>query len=350
MADQLVSSKKGEIAFRKKLVQQQVEEESIWADEYTREGIEKVLREKMKETADRMDALKRQGVVSSPYVEIGAERCQRSLVMENELDTPGIACDISYDMLKSCEYYAGVFKKDRLPFRICCDANALPFRSNSLPFFFCYETLHHFPDVSPIIREIHRVLSPGGYFFFDEEPYKKLLHLNLYKAKSVYSQETLQANPMKRALDWLFAERTCNEVSHGIVENEQISIREWKSALSVFEEKDVHLLALRVIKAELLKPKNLVKYLLAYMLGGRISGLCHKPGTRKPTTVFDALICPVCRKEGREERLAQGEHGPACKECGSRFPVLHGVVFLFAPDTLRELYPDVSALAVTNVR
>jgi len=350
MADQLVSSKKGEIEFRKKLVQQQVEDESIWADEYTREGIEAVLSEKMKDTVDRMESLKRQGVVSSPYVELGAERCQRSLVMENDLDTSGVACDISYDMLKSCEYYGKVFKKEKMPFRICCDANTLPFRSNSMHFFFCYETLHHFPDPAPIVREIHRVLSPGGYFFFDEEPYKKVVHINLYRAKSVYSQETLRAHPVKRALDWFFAERTCNETRHGIVENELISIRAWKRALSIFEEKKVHLQALRVITVELFKPKRLVRYFLAYLLGGRISGLCHKAGTRKPTTVLDALICPLCREQGREAPVAQGDNGFACKDCGSQFPALNGIVFLFPPHSLKELYPEVFKRAVTNVR
>jgi hypothetical protein len=68
MADQLVNSKKGEIEFRKKLFQQQVEGKSIFTDEFDREGIETILDERMKNTFDRMSWLKEQGVnLSSLY-------------------------------------------------------------------------------------------------------------------------------------------------------------------------------------------------------------------------------------------------------------------------------------------
>ncbi len=100
----------------------------------------------------------------TPYIEIGAERCQRSLVMENDLACTGIALDISFDMLRCCEYYAHRFNKPRLPLRICADAYRLPFASGSVPFMFCYDTLHHFPDPVPVIKELFRVLSPGGPF------------------------------------------------------------------------------------------------------------------------------------------------------------------------------------------
>ncbi|MEN4006265.1 MAG: class I SAM-dependent methyltransferase [Methanobacteriaceae archaeon] len=141
--------------------------------------MKKILSDRMKKTFEQMILLKESGAVLSPYIEIGAERCQRSLVMENDLKATGAAIDISYDMLKSCDYYKDVFNKSKVPLRICCDANNLPFITNSIPFVFCYETLHHFPDPTPILKEIHRVLSPGGHFFFDDEPYKKVLHIQL---------------------------------------------------------------------------------------------------------------------------------------------------------------------------
>ncbi len=350
MAHQLVSSKKGEIDFRKKLVQQQVEGKSVLSDEYSEEGIREVLKERMKNTFERMDSLKRQGVVLSPYLEIGAERCQRSLVMENDFQANGAACDISYDMLKSCDHYSKAFDKKKIPMRICCDANSLPFRSNSMPFVFSYETLHHFPDPAPIVKEIHRVLSPDGYFFFDEEPYRQIAHINLYRAKNLYSQEKLQASKLKRRLDLFLAERTCNEVRHGIIENDQISIPAWKRALSVFDEKDVQLQALGRITAKLFEQTHRIRYSLAYLLGGKISGLCHKKGIRGATTVREALACPSCRENGRESSLVQGEIGFVCTNCGNRFPVLDGVVFLFAPKSLEELYPEVFQMVAKNVQ
>lgn len=58
------------------------------------------------------------------------------------------------------------------PLRLCCDANRLPLRSDAVPFVFCYEFLHHFPELTPVIRKIHRILA-GGTFFFSEEPYHR---------------------------------------------------------------------------------------------------------------------------------------------------------------------------------
>jgi ubiquinone/menaquinone biosynthesis C-methylase UbiE/uncharacterized protein YbaR (Trm112 family) len=270
--------------------------------------------------------------------------------MENNFNATGAACDISFDMLKSCDYYSKVFNKSKIPLRICCDANSLPFKSDSIPFIFCYETLHHFPDPGTIVKEIHRVLSPDGYFFLDEEPYKKILHINLYRTKNIYSQEMLNVNLIKRALEFFFAQKSCNEVHHGILENDEISIPVWKRALSVFEEKDIQLQALKRINTELFKPKHLIQYFLAYMLGGRISGLCHKPGIRKEINILDALICPSCREHGQESNIARINNWFACNTCGNHFPIVNGIVFLFSPRMLEELYPEIFKTVIEKAR
>ena len=72
----------------------------LFEDEYDKEGIEEVMLSRMKKTLEQMAELKNTGTEISPYVEIGAERCQRSLVMENDLNANGAAVDISFDMLK----------------------------------------------------------------------------------------------------------------------------------------------------------------------------------------------------------------------------------------------------------
>jgi hypothetical protein len=115
MAQQSVKTQKGEIEFRKKLFRQQIDGEHLFDDEYDAKGIEKILAERMKKTYEQMTLLKGRGVALSPYLEIGAERCQRSLVMENDLDASGVAVDISYDMLKSCDYYKGHSVKVEFP-------------------------------------------------------------------------------------------------------------------------------------------------------------------------------------------------------------------------------------------
>ena len=140
---QTIDNLKGEIEFRRKLTMQQVDGQHLFDDEFDRKGIEAVLRERIETTDRQIRGLINNDVTVTPYVEIGAERCQRSMVMETDLNAHGAALDLSFDMLRSAEYYKDVFKK-RIPVRICADLNNAPFKSNSVPFIFCYQTLHHF--------------------------------------------------------------------------------------------------------------------------------------------------------------------------------------------------------------
>ena len=180
---QTMSNKKGEVEFRRELVKKQVDGKEVLPGEYDAQAIGEILLGRMEKTRERMAALIAEGVIATPYLEIGAERCQLSLVMENDLGCSGAALDISFDMLKSCEFYGEKFFKPRKPRRISADAYRLPFLSASVPFVFCYETLHHFPDPVPVVREVLRVLTPGGIFFFDEEPYRQMLRLGVFKKR-----------------------------------------------------------------------------------------------------------------------------------------------------------------------
>jgi SAM-dependent methyltransferase len=340
---QSLTSQRGEIEFRKKLSQQQVEGERIFNDEFDTNGINKILIGRMQKTSEQMLRLKQAGNVLSPYIEIGAERCQRSLVMENEIGASGAAADISLDMLRSCDHYMNIFNKSKAPLRICCDANRLPFLSASVPFVFCYETLHHFPDPTPVLKEIHRVLTPGGHFFFDEEPFKRTLHLKLYKSKKAYSQESLNAGYIRKIFDYFFSERSCNEIEHGIIENDEIPVRVWKQALSCFGEKKVKLHFLKRFDSDLFDPKDSLKNAIAYLFGGGISGLCRKSGDllKNDIPLHDLLACPSCLETGQESKLIQKDHSLYCGKCREMFPVSENVIFLFSAKKLEELYPSV---------
>ncbi len=350
MKQQPDKAQKGEIEFRKKLAQQQISGEHFFEDEYDAKGIETILAERMKKTYDHMISLKKQNIVLSPYLEIGAERGQRSLVMENDLEANGAAVDISYDMLKSCDHYKMAFHKNKVPLRVCCDANNLPFMTGSIPFVFCYETLHHFPEPTPIVKEIHRVLQPGGHFFFNEEPFKKVLHINLYNAEKLNSSKPAKRGKLRKiktVFDIFFAKKTCNETDHDIIENDDISLKAWKKTLGLFEEKNVNLHSNAIrksINTQLFHPKKYSQYLLAYLFGGEISGVCRKSGSPnvKETSIEDVLICPSCAKGGHESMLSRKSSLLSCKECGNTYPILDGVVFLFVPEKLEELYPEIA--------
>ena len=47
---------------------------------------------------------------------------------------------------------------------VCCDSETLPIADNSLDFAFICSALHHFTDPTKALKDIHRVLKPGGMF------------------------------------------------------------------------------------------------------------------------------------------------------------------------------------------
>src|SRR4030042_1323048 len=126
MTQQTLDNQRGEVAFRRKLVEQQIQGKTHFEDEFDREGIEAIMLERMETTRQQIEAIRSGGAPVSPYVEIGAERGQRSLVMENEIGATGAAVDLSLDMLQSCDYYRERFKRSAIPLRVCADLYLTP--------------------------------------------------------------------------------------------------------------------------------------------------------------------------------------------------------------------------------
>jgi len=336
-------SQKGEVTFRRKLYLQQVEGQNEFNDEYNATAIEEILKTRMVATLEQISGLKQRGITISPYLEIGAGRGRRSLILENDLNSKGIIADLSFDMLKSANHYAKVFNKPNIPFRVCCDVNNLPFKTGSIPFVFCYDTLHHFPDPTPIVAEVHRVMTPGAHFFFGQEPFKKILHLDLYKSDKAYSEKYLKSSKLKKIINFFLAERVGNENDFNVIENEKITIKKWKKIFSAFNDQAIKLVSLGKIETKIFGQKNYLKYLLNFLLGGNISGTVKKPGStdKEIATLDNFLICPDCLKNKQEKQLEKRDNSWVCPHCQQKFPIFEGVTFLLENEKFKELYPEI---------
>jgi SAM-dependent methyltransferase/uncharacterized protein YbaR (Trm112 family) len=339
----------GEIAFRAKLARQHVTGEVLLPDYYPREAHDEILRERVEATCAKMAELARAGVPLSPFLELGAERGQRSLVLANDFGATGIAADISYHQLLTLDHFSHLFQRERLPTRVCCDANHLPFRSNAFSFVFCYQFLHHFPSLLPIISEINRVLG-DGYFYFDEEPFKRRARLRLYQQEQkVYAEATLRKSKRRRLVESFVSEERSDEVEHGIIENHDITLREWSDALRVFPERDVDLVSVGGAASKLgdrLRGRNVVNLLL----GGRIAGLCRKKtssGRLPPTDIAELLGCPGCVTSVGDAvdrpPLSRRRGALVCSECGTSYPEKDGILVLLPRTELEQLYPDLAS-------
>lgn len=49
---------------------------------------------------------------------------------------------------------------------ICCPGSQIPKESGTYQTAFSNSVLEHIPDITPVLREVHRLLKPGGNFFF----------------------------------------------------------------------------------------------------------------------------------------------------------------------------------------
>lgn len=345
---------KSEIDFREKLARQHVAGEMVIRGYMDKCMHDKIMIERVASTIERMKSLQEGGVGLSPFIELGAERGQRSLVLANDFKARGFAVDISFDQLKTLDYWSQFFHKPVLPVRVCCNAYHLPFRRNVFRFAFCYQFLHHFPAVEPVIREIYRVLA-DGYFYFAEEPYKRF-SLNLYGRK--ISNQSGKLKRFLRFLESFIARQYEVEEQYGIIENDDIALDEWVRLLDLFAEKRAYLESASLIRGELGKISAFKKR-LHKILGGVVSALARKQWSEKPyeersgvnegnsqeKDMIRFLACPVCLETGLEQEtedsgLEKYSDYLACRQCRVIYPIVEGIMILLPPEEMKQLYPQ----------
>jgi SAM-dependent methyltransferase len=342
---QTIDNMKSEIRFREKLAAQHVSGEELVPGYIGKEDHDVLMQERVHSTTAAMKRLQEQGVSLSPFIEVGAERGQRALVLTNDFNAEGFALDLSFAQLKTLDYWMEFFKKPNGPIRVCCDVYRLPFQADSLNFSFCYQFLHHFPTPIPVMEEIYRVMA-GGYFFFDEEPYKRY-SLSLYRRK--VGNKPGKLRQYLRYLESFIAHQYETEEEYGIIENDDIPLDHWLEAADVFDNKKVFLQSANLLHSEMGRSSGL-KIRLHRMMGGGISALLKKE-SGVPRAAYGAddlyglLGCPVCVIEGAQagdrDRAPLVKHPEhlTCDKCNTKYPIVENVIFLLPKDEMKELYP-----------
>ena len=190
-----------------------------------------------------------------------------------------------------------------------------------------------------------------AYSFLTKSPYQRVLHRNLYKGLKIYSKENRTKSKFRKILDALFKESQCNEIEHGVIENESITLSSWKKALNIFDIKKVTLNTSTFLTSDLFSHSFGIKNFLSYLLGGSIKGICKKvgDGENEPINnnqIHKLLICPSCL-ENEEEMIINYDstnNNYLCSKCSRTFPVVNDILLLFSHRKLVELYPDFSTV------
>ncbi len=350
---QSLKNKLGEVKFRAQLSRQHLGDKQFFSQEYDSTQMLKVLKEKTARAIFDFSDLKKRQIITSPFLEIGAGYGQAALVLTNKFKSVGYASDIAIEPLTLMNDAAKKLKFTKIPKKIVCDAENLPFENNSFSFIFCYQTLHHFVDPSPILKEIKRILMPGGVFFFAEEPVAQSFNIPLWHrpTKLRWWEKIL-----KFTLILPFISRIGKtEIDHGILE-ESFPLSLWIKALNQFEKVKAEIKPFplgpvsQIQKNRVWKYKgfsDLINRLFIFMLGGGISGLVTKQVSQvKKVSSFKlpSLACPNCwyYKNGIKDRLKLKSKAQklCCSNCKQVHKTNSDVLTILPKKLASKLYPN----------
>lgn len=338
--NQPYKSKMGEVIFRQKLITQHLGKEMVFLGQPDQKQITKVLSQRVENSRTIFKNVSKRKISLSPFLEIGAEKCQRAALLSSEFNAQGFALDISFESLKSAKFFTQKLDLKKLPILICADAENLPFENDSLPFVFAFETLHHFPNPKKVLREMKRVTASRGYVYFSEEPVKQTINLPLWR-------RDFNLNSFEKILRKLYilpflSILGASETKYNVIEN-QFSLSTWKASLKDFEDLEL------TLEPVFWGPKNKtdgkwqinpITRLLIALEGGGITALAKIQKTKKANhskNIFDLLACPSCHKKLKKETSAF-----ACLSCQKTYPVKNNVIFLLDVALRKKLYPNIN--------
>lgn len=336
MFKQSLAQKQAEVKFRTLISEQHRGGKVHFKTEFTQSEMRKELGKRLANSECDFNALQKQGVAFTPYLEIGAEYGLRAALLESKYNAHGIALDIAKVPLQNMPWFANKFSLKKIPVRVCADCHTLPFPDNSFRFIFCYQTLHHFPDPLPIVREVYRCLAPGGYFFFAEEPISQKYNLNLFRRPT---KITGLLKILKYLLLLPFISKIGKtETDFGIYEG-TIPIEIWRKIIALFTPFKVKIDVFpfgNLTSTVFFSKWNWKQYVLD-MFGGGICALMQKPPYAKKirSTKISRIefACPDC-----QGKLIANLKTLNCQRCRRVFNKTHGVWQLLPKKLEQTLY------------
>ena len=112
-----------------------------------------------------LDRLREAGLLdgpASPLVDVGVGGSGYTVIEAARGGRPAIGCDLSLEGLLIAREFARVEGVADLTLWVCCSAEKLPLASGSTGSALAIAVIEHVPDDQAALRELARVLEPGG--------------------------------------------------------------------------------------------------------------------------------------------------------------------------------------------
>ncbi len=101
-------------------------------------------------------------------LEIGCGRGAGACLLHDHFHPASLhAFDLDHRMIQMGQKYLGPEHRERIALYVG-DAQTLPYRDGTMDAVFGFGVLHHLPDWRGGLKEIARVLKPGGIYFLEE--------------------------------------------------------------------------------------------------------------------------------------------------------------------------------------